>query len=455
MSAPTPTSTLTAGAVLEGRYRLTEVLGGGGMGQVWAAQHLTLGHHVAIKVLHGSIMSSAEPRARFEREARLMAQLGEASRHITRVIEHGVLSDGVPYLVMEHLRGEDLAMRLKREKVLPLAKVSDLVSQLAKALAAAHAQGVVHRDIKPANVFLTTDEEGHDLVKLLDFGVAKAVADGNEQTMAGQVIGTPNYMAPEQLTGEAAVDHRADLFAVGSVTYRAAVGKSAFGKGSISEMAMRVVSMQPAAPSSVNPALPASFDAFITKCMAKSPTERFQSARELADALAAVAAELGSAAFQVPALFSALETGEMSSLGAGSLTNGLAQSRRPPDDPPPRRTNTALVLGLATLAVAGGVGALLVLTRPAARETTAAPPASVQPVAAPAAPSSTPTVASATPAVSATASAPAASSSAPAHEPPHGRVGQGHLPPSTARATQAAPAAKPAVVDTWNKKDEL
>ena len=424
------------------------------MGQVWAAQHLTLGHHVAIKVLHGNIMSAAEPRARFEREARLMAQLGETSRHITRVIEHGVLSDGVPYLVMEHLRGEDLAIRLKRDKALPIAKVAEIVAQLAKALSAAHAQGVVHRDIKPANVFLTTDEEGNDLVKLLDFGVAKAVSDGNEQTMAGQVIGTPNYMAPEQLTGETVVDHRADLFAVGSVAYRCAVGKSAFGKGSISEMAMRVVSMQPAPPSSVNPSLPPSFDAFIAKCMAKSPSDRFQSARELADALTTVAADLGSAAYQVPTMFSALETGEVSSLGmgslgSGSLTNGLAQSHRPaPSAPHP--SNRGLILGLAGIAVAGAVAALFVLTR---RQPEREP--------APALAASVPAVVSVVPSAPAASAAPAASSSAPAASavadvpaPSTAKTAAGRAPVGGARPAPGA-GAKPGVQDTWHKKDEL
>jgi len=265
---------LEPGAVLQTRYRLLECLGGGGMGQVWSAHHETLGHVVAVKVLHGNIMSESEPRARFEREARLMAQLGESSRHITRVMEHGVLPDGTPYLVMECLRGEALDVRLKRERVLPIGSTAEIVSQLCRALSVAHAAGVVHRDIKPGNVFLTQDDDGKLLVKLLDFGVAKAMAEtAGEQTVSGQVIGTPNYMSPEQVTQDVPVDHRADLFAVGAIAYRCSTGKTPFGKGSMSEMAMRILSATPQRPTILSPTLPESFDAFIQRALEKNPLE--------------------------------------------------------------------------------------------------------------------------------------------------------------------------------------
>jgi len=280
---------LEPGDVLENRYRLIELLGGGGMGQVWAAQHLTLGHIVAIKVLRGSVMNSSEPRARFEREARLMARLGEMSRHIARVSEHGGLADGTPFLVMELLRGEGLDAALKREKVLALDYVAQIVAQLCKALTVAHAEGVVHRDIKPANIFLCVDEDGGLLVKLLDFGVAKARSElGGEQTVAGKVIGTPNYMAPEQLTGDIPIDHRADLFAVGSIAYRCATGKTPFGTASLSEMAVRIVTMTPRLPSSLNARLPVAFDTFAERALSKQPEYRFQTAKEVADALSGV-----------------------------------------------------------------------------------------------------------------------------------------------------------------------
>lgn len=286
MTSPAASSTgLATGVVLDNRYRLGESIGDGGMGKVWEAEQLSLGQTVAIKVLHGNVMYDDEPRARFAREARVMAQLGDMSRHITRVFEHGVLEDGVPYLVMERLRGEGLDACLKREKVLPIGRVADVIEQLCKALAVAHAEGIVHRDLKPANIFLCTDEDGCLWVKLLDFGVAKALAEVGEQTGKDQVIGTPNYMSPEQLQTDATIDHRADLFAVGTIAYRLATGRVAFGKGTMQEMAQRILSATPAAPTSINPSLPRSFDEFITKAIAKSPADRFQSARELSEAL--------------------------------------------------------------------------------------------------------------------------------------------------------------------------
>ncbi len=441
----TESTPLEAGTVVEGKYKLIEPLGGGGMGQVWSAEHVTLGSLVALKVLHGSIMTSPDHRARFEREARLMAQLGDASRHITKVLEHGVLGDGTPYLVMERLRGEDLATRLKRDRALPLAEAADLIGQLCKALAAAHAEGVVHRDIKPANVFLAKDEDGLTFVKLLDFGVAKALSEAGEQTLSGQVIGTPSYMAPEQLTGEAPVDQRADLFAVGSIIYRCLVGKTAFGRGSLSEMAMRIVSMTPSLPTKENPALPAGTDAFLMKALAKKPDERFQTARELADELARLAGAAGSAAFVRPQLPPGHDSGVYTlASGAGQ---GTSSSPRP--STPTRRPGWVPLV--AVVVVAGGVVAFLLLRRAPAATTA---PATVSVASTATAPSSegAPTASSVAPVAeappTASQSSPPAASAAPKgpQRPPAG---------AARREPGRAPDAPGPVQDTWRKKDEM
>jgi eukaryotic-like serine/threonine-protein kinase len=279
---------LEAGTVLGERYKLLSPIGDGAMGEVWSAEHLTLGHTLAIKALR-TTMKDEESIARFEREARVMAQLGDLSRHITRVTEHGVMPDGTPYLVMEVLRGEGLDLLLKRERRLSLDRVAAIITQLCKALSAAHKEGVVHRDIKPANIFITQNEDNELLVKLLDFGVAKAMAEAANDTGAGQLVGTPNYMSPEQMSADATVDHRSDLFAVGSIAYRCATGKTPFGNGSVKEMATRILTAEPPVPSKVHSGLPKSFDAFIAKALAKEPADRFQSARELSDALREVA----------------------------------------------------------------------------------------------------------------------------------------------------------------------
>jgi serine/threonine-protein kinase len=294
MSTPSSSTSLTPGTVLDNRYRLDEIIGNGGMGQVWSAQNVQLGHVVAIKVLHDTVVNSEEPRMRFAREAKVLEQLGDMSKHITRVLEYGVLGDGVPYLVMERLKGEGLEVRLKRQKVIPLPEVADIVGQLCKALSITHAENIVHRDIKPQNIYLCPDPEdpAKIMVKLLDYGVAKAVSKAAaENTPRGQIIGTPNYMSPEQIQTDAVVDHRADLFAVGAIAYRCATGRVAFGKGNAQELAQRVLAAMPTAPSSLNPALPPEFDAFITRSLAKSPADRDQSARELAEALHRVAEE--------------------------------------------------------------------------------------------------------------------------------------------------------------------
>lgn len=284
---PASSAGLAAGLVFDNRYLLEEVIGYGGMGQVWSANHVSTQQNVAIKVLHENIIQEDDARLRFEREARVMESLGDMSRHITRVLEYGVLSDGVPYLIMERLKGEGLDLLLKRQKVLPLAQISDIVGQLCKALAVTHAEDIIHRDIKPPNVFLCPDSKDPEklFVKLLDFGVVKVLSEAGESTLQGQLIGTPNYMSPEQLTPRMGIDHRADIFAVGAIIYRCATGRVAFGKGTPQEMVQRVLHEMPPPATSINPALPPEFDAFLARCLAKRPEDRFQSVRELADTL--------------------------------------------------------------------------------------------------------------------------------------------------------------------------
>ncbi len=311
---------LREGALVEGKYRLVRPAGEGAMGEVWQAEHVTLGHQVAIKFLHGSVASAAEPRARFEREARVAARLGEASRHITRVTDHGVTVDGTPFLVMEFLHGEGLEVRLKRERRLPLALCARITSQLSRALAVAHAGGVIHRDLKPANVFLCDDPDNPNemLVKLLDFGVAKAEGDENQATRAGALIGTPNYMSPEQITGEP-LDARSDLWAAAAIVYRMAVGRAPFGSGSLSELAMRIVGTEPPQPTSLAPDLPHEFDLWAQKGLAKKPAQRFQNARELADSLAMVS---GVSAAGITGTFSSAAA-EALALQTGDSVGGL------------------------------------------------------------------------------------------------------------------------------------
>jgi len=363
--------TFRPGVVVADKYRLLEAAGEGAMGTVWKAEHTSLGHFVAVKFLHGSVANAAEPRSRFEREAKLAARLGEASRHITRVTDHGVTPDGTPFLVMEFLHGEGLEVRVKRERRLPMTLVAKITSQLSRALFVAHAAGVIHRDLKPANVFLCdSPEDGGLLVKLLDFGVAKATLenDENQATRAGALIGTPNYMSPEQITG-GTVDARSDLFGLAAIVYRMAVGKAPFGSGALSELAMRIVATDPPAPSSLAPDLPAEFDLWAKKALAKKPEERFQNARDLSDSLSMVA---GISATGSTGSFSAaaaerlaLQLGD--SVGGLQSTLGYSGAVAPAVKP---RSRAPLVIGAALGAVCLGGAALFFATRGAHEPTT-------------------------------------------------------------------------------------
>jgi len=219
-----------AGSLVGGRYQLTRLLGHGSMGEVWAAHHQGLGETAALKLLTQApsafrLESQSASAARFRFEAKLAARLSRKTRHIVRVNDYGE-EEGIPYLVMELLEGETLEARLFRGPLLA-APVATIVAQIARALEEAHADGVVHRDLKPANVFLTCDEEGALLVKLLDFGIARMIrADGNTPpvTAHGLWCGTPGYLSPEQARMEK-LDTRCDLWALATVAYEALTGE--------------------------------------------------------------------------------------------------------------------------------------------------------------------------------------------------------------------------------------
>jgi len=218
---------IDVGRIVAGKYELVRLLGRGSMGEVWVAHHQTLGEHVALKLLTRApageeIENPATAAARFLFEAQVAARLSRKTRHIVRVTDHGE-EGGLPYIVMELLEGETLENRLVQGGALPLETVRKLVAQIARALAQAHAEGVLHRDLKPANVFLTSDEEAGLLVKLLDFGIARAThahrVSSAFATARGLVFGTPGYMSPEQARASSQLDHRCDLWALATIAY--------------------------------------------------------------------------------------------------------------------------------------------------------------------------------------------------------------------------------------------
>jgi eukaryotic-like serine/threonine-protein kinase len=280
---------LAAGTAVTPNVRLVSPLGSGGMGAVWLADHTGLKTRVVVKFMHAGVDSTPSARARFSREASAAAQV--KSPHVVQMLDHGVTDDGVPFIVMEHLEGRDLGKVLKEEGALEPADVVVVVSQIAKALSKVHAAGLLHRDIKPDNIFVC-DTEDEIFVKLLDFGIVKKEVGEGEGSMdgstnTGQVVGTPFYMSPEQVTAQKALDARSDLWALGVVAFEALTGKRPFDGPSFGALAVLIATGSPPKPTELNPDLPKEVDAWFLKACAREPANRFGTARELADGLRA------------------------------------------------------------------------------------------------------------------------------------------------------------------------
>ncbi len=284
---------IKVGQVLDDKYMLLRTLGEGGMGVVYAAQHVDLREKRAIKVMRSSLLADAERVERFRREARSAARL--KSPHVCKVLDVGKLDDGTPYLVLEHLEGKDIKAVLKERRTLPVAEAVGYAIQACDALAEAHRIGIVHRDIKPGNLFLAETPKGGHEIKILDFGVAKVppkdVDDDDEEgagqiTQHAQMIGTPAYMAPEQMRAARQVDGRADLWSLGIILYRMLTSEMPFqGKDQL-DVITAIMSDPPIPPSRFRRDIPAALEAVLLRCLEKEPERRFQSAEELAGALA-------------------------------------------------------------------------------------------------------------------------------------------------------------------------
>jgi eukaryotic-like serine/threonine-protein kinase len=264
---------------------LERELGQGGMGAVWLAQHRTLGSQVAVKVLLRA--DSELAKTRFVKEARAVAQID--SPHVVKIFDYGVTGEGDPYIVMELLRGEDLKARIQRTGGLGLKDTVAIVTQACKGLARAHASGIVHRDIKPANLFLM-EADGDIFVKVLDFGVARyTVGDDLNLTSTGTMIGTPYYMAPEQIVNPRDSDHRVDLWAMGVVTYVCLTGDLPFQGETLGALTVAIHSGVFPPITARRPDLPKALDAWFAKALSVDREGRFSGAKELAEALAQVA----------------------------------------------------------------------------------------------------------------------------------------------------------------------
>jgi eukaryotic-like serine/threonine-protein kinase len=270
------------GTVVAGKYRIDRTLGTGGMGVVVAATHLELGTPIALKFLHHDMTQNQSVVERFMREARSSAQL--RGENVCRVSDVGRTESGQPFLVMELLAGQDLGTLLKTNGALPVTVAAEVIMQACIALGEAHAVGVIHRDIKPGNLFWTQRPDGSALIKVLDFGVAKAPEELNMSlTQTQNVIGSPGYMSPEQLKSSKSVDPRSDIWSLGIVLYELVSAKKPFEAQSITELALKVA-MDPAPAMSAG--IPPSFESVILRCLEKDPQRRYRDVADLAAALA-------------------------------------------------------------------------------------------------------------------------------------------------------------------------
>jgi serine/threonine protein kinase len=370
-----PRKSLALGLVIAEKYRLERILRRGGMGSVWVATHLGLQSPVAIKFM-ASRLSPDDPsagdesaRARFEREASAAARLRMAN--IVQVLDYGV-DNGIPYIVMELLEGEDLGARLDRVKRMSIADAAKVLTAVARALQRAHDMGLVHRDLKPENIFLA--REGDDEVpKILDFGVAKAIQGGDQHadssTSEGTVVGTPFYISPEQAVGRTDIDHRSDLWSLGVIAYRMLTGQRPFQSDLLLEVVVEICSAPIPKPTSIAPDLPPAVDTFIDRALAREPEQRFASARELAAAFAELG-EVGAArGGRRPWLWIAVIAAVVIALSALAAWWAGRPSSGPALDPPSATPPAGTFAGSPPSAVPSSAPSAAVTATPSARPT--------------------------------------------------------------------------------------
>jgi len=346
------------GATLAGRYEIVRRIGEGGMGAVYEARHAVIGKRVAVKVLLEKFLTKSDFVARLLQEARLASSIGH--ENIVDVTDFGTTDDGRSFVVMEFLDGEALSTLIMREAPLPVERSLRIARQVASALGAAHAKGIYHRDVKPENVYLVRRGEA-DFVKVVDFGISKAVKQGGpgadeggeayRLTHTGLLLGTPLYMSPEQARGDEDLDHRVDIWALGVMMYECLTGEVPFRANNYLGIISQVLTHTAAPPSKVRPELgiPDAVEAVVMRAMAKDRTQRYGAMADLERDLERLLAGDQNVGFPL----------------AGE---GQAAGRAPA--PPPRRWHLGVVAVLAL-----GIGVSLALSRPPVPSQAAAPAA--------------------------------------------------------------------------------
>jgi serine/threonine-protein kinase len=274
------------GELVGSKYRIVRLLAQGGMGVVYEAQHTVVRRRFAVKFLRRELAERRDILTRFHHEAEAAGAL--ESENIAAAVDFGIADDGAPYIVMEYLVGESLTALLARQGPLPVGRAADLVAQAARGIAVAHAAGIIHRDLKPQNLFVCRRQDGTDLLKVLDFGVAKlqAADEMNAATRTGAMVGTVAYMSPEQARGDKIIDARSDVYALGAILYELCSGRKPH-PGDSPNAILHHIATQPAAPlASVAPELPAGVPEVVARALDAAPEARPASVEALAEALA-------------------------------------------------------------------------------------------------------------------------------------------------------------------------
>jgi serine/threonine-protein kinase len=460
-------SPVNPGDILARKYRVEKVLGVGGMGVVVAAMHTELDERVALKFLLPAAAQNPSIVARFNREARAAVKI--KSQHVARVSDVGTLDDGTPYIVMEYLEGKDLGDLLLDHKQFPFGVAIDYVLQACEAIAEAHAAGIVHRDLKPPNLFLARQADGTAIVKVLDFGISKAVLvdepSGNHGGITGttDVFGSPTYMSPEQLKASRDVDARTDVWSLGVILYELIAGKAPFERPTVAETFGSILYEQPVPLRKLRPDVPPQLEQVIMRCLEKEVAARTPNISELSKALFPFAANGSQASLDRTARI--LKRAGMTHDSASPQSHLLAASARTSIErgsapgsqtrsawgtgsqiPRPRGSRSTVLIGaIAGMIVAGGAGFLMLRRIPPTtvvvpmQAERPSPPAPL-PAAAP-----TPPVVTATPGgepAAAAVPAPTAPATA-ASATPTATVATLPTTPATTATTATRPGAKP------------
>jgi serine/threonine-protein kinase len=344
------------GQTLAGKYQVEKVLGKGGMGVVLGARHLKLDEPVAIKVLRSGMMEVDGMVSRFLREARAASKI--KGEHVARVTDVDTLEDGTPYMVMELLEGIDFSDLRKEQGSFPIGEAVGYVLEACEAIAEAHALGIVHRDLKPSNLFRATRRDGKRVVKVLDFGISKVEHPGEQDTTkTGQMMGSPKYMSPEQMTSMRDTDGRSDIWSLGAILYEFLAGRPPFVADTTPRVCAMVLNNDPAPPRRHRPDIPPELEAVVLRCLDKDPDGRFDTVAALVAALGPFSSAAAKGGAAQPLTTAPADPVPGATVGPWDGTT--IQDAAPPKKAPMR----IVIAALAGVILAGGLGGAYLLRR--------------------------------------------------------------------------------------------